>query len=311
MKSATLTVLILINPLTAFADSGFLDDSSEATGWHFYAEEPEQPIPEKPKLPPSTPVSTAPAGPAPMSTEWIRTNFPKFVNEAIDDPSPENIKRARYVNRVIMDKSSAFKEAWMQDVINNPYLDETQARPVSRFALSAKSSSVREATKEALSSIASKAGLWFFYRSDCPYCDKQAPIVKLYEDMGFNIAAISLDGKPMPNGLFPKFVTDTKNLHKELGVVRVPSLFLVSNDGQMIAPISHGIMTQSNLERIVLIQSKEAGYITPEQFNQASSVSQIEDVSGIHNMDPNKAVNDATYLYEKIEEHIKSQMESP
>ena len=311
MRYVALFLVLSTTVQPVLADRGFLDDKNDAGGWHFYAEEPEPLEPEKKIEPPAPQTTMGPSGPKPLSTEWIRGNFPKFVDAAIDDPSPENIKRARYVNRVIMDKSSAFKKAWMQDVINNPYLDETQARPVSRFALSAKSEEVRQATNLALSSISNQAGLWFFYRSDCQYCDKQAPVVKLYEDMGFNIAAISLDGKAMPNGLFPNFISDSKNLHKDLGVIRVPSIFLVSNDGQLIAPISHGITTRDNLERILLIQSKEAGFITPEAFNLASRVSDLEDVSNIDDMDPDKALNDPEYLYKQIENNIKSQLPIP
>ncbi|WP_369686146.1 conjugal transfer protein TraF [Photobacterium leiognathi] len=48
--------------------------------------------------------------------------------------------------------------------------------------------------------IGDKAGIFFFFRSDCPFCHKQMPLIALLEkNFGFTIKPVSLDGKPLPD----------------------------------------------------------------------------------------------------------------
>lgn len=294
---------------TATTDANFVNDKSAAQGWHFYGE-PEPEEPKKPELPPVpiAPPSAAKSGPEPMSTKWIRAHFMEFVGEAINDPSPENIQRARYMQRVIMDKATAFREAWMQDVINNPLLDETQARPTSSFALNAKNEAKNRAEQEVVQEVANQAGLWFFFESTCDYCKRQAPIVqRLMSKYGFNVNAISIDLAPMENGMFPEYQPDTKQKYKELGVQRVPALFLVGNSGEFVAPISQGIVTESEIVRLVLIQAKTANVISEEQFNDASAVELLQQITRFEDIDEERALTDANYLVEILESNLKAQ----
>ena len=295
--------------VTAHADANWVNDTSEPQGWHFYGEpEPEEPI--KPEPPPisAPPASSAKSGPEPMSAKWLRAHFMGFVGKAIDDPSPENIQRARYLQRVIMDKSTAFREAWMHDVINNPLLDETQARPTSSFALNAKNEAKNRAEQQVVQDIAQEAGLWFFFESTCEYCKRQAPIVqRLMSKYGFNVNAISIDLAPMENGMFPEFQPDTNQKYKELGVQRVPALFLVGNRGEFVAPISQGIVTESEIIRLVLIQAKTANVITEQQFNDASAVESLQQITRFEDIDEERALNDADYLVEILESNLRAQ----
>jgi conjugal transfer pilus assembly protein TraF len=50
-----------------------------------------------------------------------------------------------------------------------------------------------------ISASAKQNAILFFFRSDCPYCHKYAPIVKEFAaDYGFQ-ETISLDGRGLPN----------------------------------------------------------------------------------------------------------------
>lgn len=309
MKRNTLSLLLL--SLTAFgqsaiADPQYVNDTTEPKGWHFYEEEPE-PEEEKKELPIS-PSPSMLSGPKPMSSKWLKSHFMDFVYEAIDNPTKVNIQRARYVQRAIMDKSSAFSEAWMQDVINNPYLDETQARPTSSYALSAKNEEKNHKESLAITKIAKQAGFWFFFESTCQYCKRQAPIVqRLMSQYGFEVNAISIDQAPMENGMFPNYTPDRKGVYKQLNVQRVPALFLVDNEGRFQAPISQGIVTESEIKRIMLIQAKQAQLITPEEFDAASAVESMDQLTSFSEIDEQKALNDPDYLVEILEGNLRAQ----
>ncbi|USD58920.1 conjugal transfer protein TraF [Vibrio sp. SCSIO 43140] len=309
MNKTLLAMLTATACATAVAKTGYLSDTDEPRGWHFYAEEVKD-KPEQPQFRPPPPSQSSPVQSQhkPLSSKWLKEHFINFVYEAIDNPSPANIQRARYLQRVIMDKSSQFSEAWMQDVINNPYLDETQARATSRFALDAKSESLLAAEKTVMSKIGEKAGLWFFFQSTCDYCKRQAPIVEmLMQQYGLNANAISIDLAPFPDGRFPDYSPDFKGIHRELGVQRVPALYLVANDSSFIAPISQGIMTADEIKRIMMIQAKTANIITQQDMDAASPVESMERLASFEGIDEERALSDANYLVELLESRLRQQ----
>ncbi|WP_299021022.1 conjugal transfer protein TraF [uncultured Photobacterium sp.] len=301
-------LLISLLSLPVMADN-YISSDDEPGGWHYYVDPAKERDPEKkepPKVVQAQAQSPTPQA-KPLSAAWIRTMWPKFVDAAIDDPSDSNIKRVRYMQRVIMDKSSLFSDAFMRDVISNPVLDETIARPVSQFGLLAKTDAIYGGKDNALKEISNKAGLWFFFQSTCPYCNKQAPLMQRLKDRGFDIAAISLDGAPLSSGFFPRYVIDHNGLARQLGVMRVPAMFLVSNDATQIMPLGQGLQTESELITIMLKQAKGGGIIDKGTYDSAVSVSTLPQISNLDMLDPDKAANDPDYLYRALEENLKAQ----
>lgn len=309
MNKTTLTIVAISLCVTSVAHSGYLSDTQKPQGWHFYAEEIKE-EPEKPEIapPPPPPSSPQPSQHKPLSSKWLKENYINFVYEAIDNPNKANIQRARYLQRVIMDKSSGFSEAWMEDVINNPLLDETQARGTSRFALDAKSASIIVNEKKVISKIAEKAGIWFFFQSTCEYCKRQAPVIELLsKQYGINVHAISIDYAPFPDGRFPNYSPDVKLVHKKLGVQRVPALYLVANDQSFVAPISQGIVTANEIKRIMMIQAKTAKIIDQNDMDEASPVESMNRLASFEGIDETRALTDPDYLVEILESSLRRQ----
>ncbi|PSU22952.1 hypothetical protein CTM88_20090 [Photobacterium aquimaris] len=307
------TLFIAISAVLSFtvAANDYVNDDKEPGGWHFYVDPskadppPPPPPPPAPKQSPNTDISSDPN--KPMSSAWLRENFPKFVDYAIDNPSDENTQRVRFIHRVMMDKASTFRDSWVKDVMENPILNET-GREQTEFGRMAKNESRRVGEDKALAEIATKAGVWFFYRSDCPYCKKQAPLLSRIEnERGIDVSAISLDGGPLPNGYFQNFVIDRKGVAKKLGVMRVPAMFLVSMDGKDIIPIAEGLQSFSSLKELMILQAKNNGYITEDTFNDASSVETIPRASDIKDIDPVRSLNDSDYLNNIIRQKLFDQ----
>ena len=224
------------------------------------------PEPPPPLAQPSPPAEPAPSGPAPLSAAWLREHLERYRDQAIDDPSPSNVALYLYLQRLVLDKAERFAEATQRAVWADPLLDETTRRPLATFAANLANREAGAAREAALNLIGEQAGLWFFYRSDCPYCEAQAPLLDLLTTRyGLAVRAIALDGRPLPGGFFPTFATDAGQA-KTLGVVSTPALFLVRPpDG--VVPIAQGVLSLAELQERLVNAATEAGWI-PEHWRE-------------------------------------------
>lgn len=283
---ATLVLVSGLGPTTAAEVSRFYDQGAE--GWFWYAPEPlvvpeteTQPEPEPPRAPPvvtetaepaakDTASETAPTEPAPLSAAWLRANLERYQMQAIDDPSPTKVALYLYLQRIALDKASRFTDAYQRVVQSDPALDETTRRPVGNYAnlLNRVAGQQRAAVLKAL---AGEAGIWFFYRSDCPYCAAQAPVLSMLgQQTGLRVQAIALDAQPLPGEVFPDFSRDAGQAAR-LGVVSTPALFLVRPpDG--IVPIAQGLLSLSDLEQRLLRAAREAGWIDEAAYARTKPV---------------------------------------
>lgn len=187
----------------------------------------------------------------PMSVVWLRDNIQRFMDRAIDEPTIENIKTYLYMQKAMMDKSSKFADMSQLAVIGDPYLDESLRRPTATFAVQTLDRQAYTSKVQLLSKIATQTGIFFFFRSDCPFCHKQAPILeRLAEQFNFSILAISIDGAPLATGAFKDFKVD-QGQAQILNIQAVPALFLM---GQAeLTPLSQGILSYEELiDRIIL-----------------------------------------------------------
>ncbi|MEY3289095.1 MAG: hypothetical protein RLZZ419_1337 [Pseudomonadota bacterium] len=252
----------------------FFSDSQR--GWFWYEVQPE-PL-EKPKnerkpeikspvriATSATKIPQAPAEPEPLTSAWLRSNMEIYLNKAIDEPSHENVAAFYYLQRVLMDKAERFTNAARYVVMSDPHLDETVRRPVATYAANAANHQASLAADKALKTIAGQAGLLFFFRSDCPYCHVQAPILNMLEKTyGFKIYPVSLDGLAMPNGLFSEFKVDQGQAGL-LGVEQTPALFLMKPPRQIV-PLTQGALSLEELTGRILLAAKEAGWLDAAQY---------------------------------------------
>lgn len=261
-------------PSAAAALSGFYLRGEE--GWFWYEREPdpqEEPEPAPPLPPPaSTPTpSETPSGPPPLSSAWLRERLGAYRDQAIDDPTPDNVALYLYLQRVAMDKASRFAAATQRAVQFDPFLDEITQRPTANFAANLVNEQTAKQRAALLAQIAQGAGVLFFFRSDCPYCEAQAPLLAtLRERHGFAVLPVSVDGAPLPGGHFPTFQRDAGQA-QALGVVSTPALFLARPpDG--VALIAQGLLSLSQLEERLLTAALEAGWISEAEYAKSRPV---------------------------------------
>lgn len=219
--------------------------------------------------PPEPIVSSSPE-PAPFSAAWMRDALPKYRDAALENPTPENVRAYFLLQRYGMDMAERFALTAQRVVMSDPMLDENNRRPISSYGARVFDEVAREASEQVARDIAGSAGIWYFYRSDCPYCKAQNPILKrISERLGFAVLPIALDGLPMPDGAYPIFVPDRGHA-RELQVTQTPTLFLVKQ-GEF-AQLSEGLVTDENLVGRIVAAAHEAGWITDQQFESTRPV---------------------------------------
>ena len=170
-----------------------------------------------------------------------------------------------------LDKSSRFAAATQRAVQLDPFLDEITQRPTATFAANLTNRQAGEHRDALLRRIAETAGVLFFFRADCPYCEAQAPLLTLLESRyGFAVLPVSIDGAPLPGGLFPAFRQD-RGQAQALGVVSTPALFLARPPDALV-PLSQGLLSLAQLQERVVLAALEAGWISDEDFTRTRPV---------------------------------------
>ncbi len=207
----------------------------------------------------------------PLSTAWFRKNMQTFMDKAIDEPTPDNVRAYLYLQRVMMDKGSRFADVSQRVVMGDPLLDEISRRPLATYVANKMDKEAAIQRDNALNQIAKRAGLFFFYRSDCVYCKSQAPIIEsMAAHHGFEVFAISIDGKPLPGGEFPHYKIDTGQA-KSLSVSTVPAVFLV-DPPEIITPIGQGAMSLDELNKRLILAAFQSGWINEKTYHATRPV---------------------------------------
>jgi len=275
MRTLVCLLLSFVCYLAAAQEPTFLDLHDR--GW-YWGETAPVPAPPPPPVIPKPGGSGDSTAPALLSAKWFQKNLEHYREAAVDHPTQKNVKLYLYLQRVALDKASAFASAAKLAVYNDPALDQGTYSPTSYVAKSTVRQRVNHDEQALLSRLAKQAGIWFFFRSDCPYCAAQEPILEQFSHLyGFSILPISLDGKPMPDGRFPDFVNDSGQSVR-LGVTVTPTMYLVSPPDRVLK-IAEGVQAVDQLADRLVELGHENGWVTDTEFAslQISSPELLQD----------------------------------
>ena len=242
MKRQFFSLLVMMIPLLVMA-------KEKPKGFMWYNDKEEQhmlePEEKKEEKKPLT---------ATQRNAYIGKKFEEAVNIALDNPTIENVKRAREWQTLIMDKSQKFGEMWAllgisdmsmlkADEPTNPlhkkiYLEEKKAKDAEQLKL-----------------LSNQYGLIFYLKPECKISHAFAPIIQDFAiSHGFRVLAVSEEGNDF--GIFQgskdNGLIDGLNPNKE-----APLLFLVDKDGQKIDLIARGIIPADEIGSNILAVTKE------------------------------------------------------
>lgn len=223
-------------------------------GWHFY-EDPEfevpapAPLPSKAK-PPAAAKAPDLRPPELIEFEQLQKRLEEYKNIAIIRPTEANVRRYMQLEARVVRQASYFADVAQRVAWSTPDLDMTlEGRPVNSQAIQVYDKQQTLARQQSVATLAKTHVLFFFLRSDCPYCHAFAPTLEAFQARhGIQIVPISVDGGGLPN--FPQFRRDN-GIAKTLQVNQVPAVFLAEPFTGKITPLGFGVLSEAQLlERI-------------------------------------------------------------
>lgn len=240
-------------------------------GWHFY----EDPLPEERERPPLPDKGVPSAPPVPPSKapelvefERLQKTLEETRNIAIMRPTEANVRRYMELESQVVARASYFADVAQRVAWATPELDPTlQGRPVNAKALEVFEQTRQAGRVRAIADLGKDHVLFFFYRSDCPYCHAFAPTLAAFQARhGIQVVAVSMDGGPMPG--FPEARPDN-GIATTLQVTQVPAVFLAQPFTGKITPIGFGVLSESQLlERLAIVSTPQGEAMLPSAMRQ-------------------------------------------
>jgi conjugal transfer pilus assembly protein TraF len=211
------------------------------------------------------------------TVEEVRKELVRLREVAIMVPSEQNISRYLDANQYVMDKAQQFTEASQHFTWQHPKVDYNAVAPHATFAQLARRQQQTQDTDALLKRLATTYGILFFFRSDCPYCHMEAPIMKMLRDRyGIEVMAISMDGGGISE--FPDYKPDngiSTIVSQGQGVDTVPAMYLISRDEKHVIALGAGAIALDELaQRIRELYSSSPDSTYEEESPQMSSNAQ-------------------------------------
>ena len=242
-------------------------------GWHFYEEpKPEvlPPAPAKPASPKPEAKRRDTRAPELIEFEQLQKRLEEYRNIAIIRPSEDNVRRYMQLEAQVVRQASYFSDVAQRVAWATPDLDMTlQGRPVNSRAIEVFDREQTTSRVQSLADLSRSHVLFFFFRSDCPYCHAFAPTLEAFQARhGIQIVPISVDGGGLPK--FPQYRRDN-GISRTLQVTQVPAVFLAEPFSGKITPIGFGVLSESQLiERIATVTAPGADALVPSVTRHVS-----------------------------------------
>jgi conjugal transfer pilus assembly protein TraF len=245
--------------LTNWFDASIWDNPDRDFRWY-----PPDPMPLT--ATPPAPNKPVPA-PAPLKNRKI-SEFKKFdeiqkhmaaLREvAVLTPTTENVKEYYKFQMQLLDQSSTFADVSRRVIWQNPEIDYSNRNPYNNTAALTYVQEHIKTVRKTSTDLAKTHGLFFFFRSDCPYCHTMAPTIAAFaRRSGMQIVAVSTNGGSI-RGL--SNVVPDNGLSTQLEVTTVPALFLVEKKTKAITPLGTGVLAMEDItERIHVLTNTEPG----------------------------------------------------
>lgn len=276
------------------------DPNPLGPGFAFYNDP--VPLPPPPPPPPLIPIPTSlpkpsddkpqtPPPPPPLSVAWIRENIGRYLETAMNDPTPDNVRAFLSLQKIMFDRAQNFAEEASYVSQFSPALNAATYVPIDNAGNNDEIAAVAGAKTQVISSLNNKVGLWFFFKSDCDFCEKQLPGFEVFaERYHFSTLYVSMDGKPIAGLPAGAVVHQDQGQAERLGLVETPSIVMVWPPNNFVI-ISQGITSEDGIEdeiakaaaymnlvpKEILANANpyQRGVMTPPQLNALSSTGQV------------------------------------
>lgn len=233
-------------------DEGYF--SRDAQGWYWHDLEKKRSQDDD--------ANNSPQGSAEPTVQMdaIRQRIKNAEDNLVLHPTKENAKTYINIQNQVTENANKVKNVWKAALLDNPALDYSLKHPTNNIAKRVEYDQLQEKENLVIRELAKKSGLFFFYKSSCPYCVRFAPILKDFaESYGITVIPITLDGVPLPE--FPNSYPDRGQATK-FKVTVTPALFAVNPYTQKAFPVAYGLVSEADLKtRIYDIATRFGGAV--------------------------------------------------
>lgn len=187
-----------------------------------------------------------------LPSSWLKALLVAKREAALDQQSETNMLAYLKVHKETFNRSQRFTDMWQTVVWTHPELDFTSNNPSSVMGHEIYAEQKKVEEEELLTSMRDRMGLFFFYTSTCPFCQKQSQLLKVFADTyGISIKPVTRDGYSLAE--WPNSEVDN-GMGEQIGVNKVPVIYMAIPDEQFLVPIGAGVITVQELhDRMVMI----------------------------------------------------------
>ncbi|MEF4374735.1 conjugal transfer protein TraF [Escherichia coli] len=208
-----------------------------------------------------------------LNSKWLKDNMPRLLTQAMDNPTPENLSRFYTAQRLMLDIGTRFSDKSKDYFLKNPMMSEKRRQPVEKVALDAHRTVVEKNQQTVMKDIFTKSGLFFFFQSTCQFCHEESQTLQFMQNYySVEILPVSMDGRPLQNGLFQDFSVPNAQIIDQFKIREVPTIFLVSKDGSSAQRISEGMITAEELKNTIILAAKGMNLIDDASFQSTLDV---------------------------------------
>lgn len=226
-------------------EAGWLDRKAE--GWAWYEDlqkEKKEKHEKKEVLTASEQISQA------------RKELEELLAEAMLRPSVENIQLYMETQKLWMERSAEFANAWQKIIIGNPQLDPTATSfATSQFGRQLQKAMEQEEKEQLIKTIASEYGLFYFYEGKSKLSKAFALVINAFaKKYGWSVLGISADGEKLSE--IPNTLIDN-GIIQEMDIQVFPALFAINPKFREAIPLSFGLRTIDQIEENIIAQFKQ------------------------------------------------------
>lgn len=218
-------------------------------GWHFYHDPKFMPSKKEDKT-----ASKQTPHNAPKSLKELRTKAEALLEEAVWNPTLQNIGRYQRLQKHIMEKSERFAQLWAENLLLEPDLDSTIDAPTSYYGILAQKEEAAHHKQKNIHKIAETYALVLLI--DDAYLSKQLHTIVTSMATEHKIPLVTVDAR-----------YDSEHQKTQWKIKRIPALIIVERSSSTASVVTYGLQAQDALEkRMLAIQAQSS--ITPrgEQY---------------------------------------------
>ena len=189
--------------------------------------------------------------------EEIRKAVKTARNRAVIAPTDENVHQYIQMQNQVAQQAQTFQKVWGEVLLNHPEDNYSIKHPTNAVGVSVSQDIQYAHDDRVIQHFAQTTGLFFFYRSTCPYCQRFAPILRRFVDeYHIPVVAITTDGISLPE--FPNSVAD-QGQSRKFNVTVEPAVFAVNPKTHKAYPVAWGLVSEETLKSNIVNVAKAEG----------------------------------------------------